>query len=585
MIRFCPAVLAVLVSLGVSVSSSTTESSATETHGAGAAGISTNKSQVPDDALAIVNGETIHSEDVERLLGRIHESAATEQRSDFDLERVMFRLVNDTLISQEARAMGMAEEPEIVEKLDRYRDELALRIFEREALGDRAEPTEEEIAALFAEQYRVVQLRVVSSYDEPGAEAMLAELRDGADMENMARERSVDPIAMRGGLMKPAPRIDLQREVAEIAFSMQVGELGGPIRTPLGWVVIRVEAFEDPDPSRLDELGPTLTALVRQKKAKALRAELVAKAREHHPVQLNQEVVAAITPKRLPDARLIPEIADPDAVVATVGGNAILASDYGAALIGRWKGVRNKEAAVAAAPIILKGLIQQRTLLAEAQRTEFDKLPAVQRRIHARETRLLVAKYLEEVVAVNIEVDQDEMRAYYEAHKNEFLRPPRVRVGQITVEQLEQAERIRDLLRDGADLGWLAEQHSIDGFKEKGGDRGWYEPTPGMDPFNDRLLEAEVGDVLEPFGTEGYFAVVKVLARKEQGPFSYEQISGNIRQAVLEEKMLAKIDRYINVLRDRSEIEIFEDRLRDLQVAGSMERDSDEGGTASGHGH
>jgi parvulin-like peptidyl-prolyl isomerase len=575
----------VLVSFGVGVASSVAETAPPADSPTATTEDSTDPIQVPDDALAIVNGEAIHAEDVERLLGRIHQSAADAQRSDFDLERAMFRLVNDALIAQEARAMGMADDPQIAEKLERYRNELALRYFEREAFGERAEATEEEITALFAEQYRIVQLRVVSSYDEPGAKAMLAELHGGADMETMARERSVDPIAIRGGLMKPAPRIDLQREVAETAFSMQVGELGGPIRTPLGWVVFRVEAFEGADPARLEELRPTLNALIRQTKTKALRAELVANAREHHPVRVNQDAVAAITPKRLPDARLIPEVPDPDAVVVAVGGHSVLASDYGAALIGRWKGVRNEEAAVVAAPIVLNGLIQQKLLLAEALRREFDQRQTVQRRIHAHETRLLVARYLEEVVAASVEVKHEELRAYYEAQKNDFLRPPRLRLGQITVEQLEQAERIRDLLRDGADLGWLAEQHSIDGFEAKGGDRGWFEPTPGLDSFNDRLLESEVGDVLEPFGLEGHFAVIKVLAREEQGPYPYEQISGNIRQAALEQKTLAEIDRYIDVLRDRSEIEVFEDRLNDLQIAGTMDHESDEGGTASGHGH
>ena len=293
----------------------------------------------------------------------------------------------------------------------------------------------------------------------------------------------------------------------------------------------------------------------------------------------------AIKPKRMPDARLIPDVPEPDAVALTVGDKAVTARDYGRALIARWKGVRNEEAAVASAPIILQSIIQRELLLAEALRKKTDELPAVQHRLHARETQLLVERYLEEVLSPRVEVDAKEMQSYYDEHKSQFLRPPRVRLGQITVETLEEARRIAGLLSEGADLRWLAERHSIDGFKAKGGDRGWYEPRPGVDPFNDNLLAAEVGAVLDPFGEPGSFLVVKVLAREEQGPYPYDEVSGNVRNAVYQKKLLEEIDRYITVLRSRSEIEIYEDRLTRLQIVGSVEEEHGAGGTAGGHGH
>ena len=209
--------------------------------------------------LAMVNGEAIPLAALEQHLSRIHSVADEAERSDFDLDRLMFKLINDVLIGQEARALGMAEDPKIVKKLEELREDLSLKLFEKEKIGDRAKPEEKKIRKTFQEQYRVVQLRTVSSYDEEGARQMLEELRAGEDMEAMALERSVDPIRLRGGLMKPAPRIDLQREVATVAFALAPGELGGPIRTDLGWTVIRVESFADADPERFEQ-GPAVLA-------------------------------------------------------------------------------------------------------------------------------------------------------------------------------------------------------------------------------------------------------------------------------------------------------------------------------------
>ena len=201
--------------------------------------------------------------------------------------------------------------------------------------------------------------------------------------------------------------------------------------------------------------------------------------------------------------------------------------------------------------------------------------------MHAHETQLLVPYYLREVVAAQVELTDEEKLAFYEKNKQTFLRPPRVRLAQITVPTLEQAEQIHKQLVDGADLTWLARQHSIDRLKETGGDRGWLEPSPGVDPFHDWVLHAQPGDVREPFGAEGNFIVVKAVAREEQGPYPYEQISGNVREALFNEKFRAQLDLFISTLRSRAEIEVYQDRLEQLAIRGTV----DESGEAGGHAH
>ena len=46
--------------------------------------------------IATVNGEPIHFEQLEQLLSAMHSGAAADRRQPPDLDRVVFRLVNDT---------------------------------------------------------------------------------------------------------------------------------------------------------------------------------------------------------------------------------------------------------------------------------------------------------------------------------------------------------------------------------------------------------------------------------------------------------------------------------------------------------
>jgi parvulin-like peptidyl-prolyl isomerase len=330
-----------------------------------------------------------------------------------------------------------------------------------------------------------------------------------------------------------------------------------------------VESFAEPDPERFEALQPSLRTLVRYRKAEALKDDLGSRLRQAHPVVIDQQAVAAVVAERLPDSRLMPQVEDPESIVARVGEREITAEDYGKALRARWKGVRNVEAARAAKPLVLERLIRDELMISEALSRGYGDTPEVERVVSASETQLLIPRILSEVVAADIEVTQEEMESYYEEHKNQYHRPPRVRIGQITVAERAEAERLAELLRQGADLAWLARQHSIDDFKDAGGDRGWATPKRSGDPIEEALLDAQPGDVLGPAAVGENFLVVRVITREEQGIYDFQEVSGNVRQAVNNREFQLALHDYIQKLRSRSEIVVNEDVLATLQITGT----------------
>ncbi len=532
--------------------------------------------------LAVVNGEPVYPEDAERQLAETHQQAQAGERAVFDLDRLVFRLVNDTLIAQEARAMGMLEEAPIPGKLEELRHQLAVQHLENEAVWRPATATDEEIREAFEREYRRVTLRVLTTLERDDAERALEDLRGGADFAKLAAERSVDPYKLRGGRVEDLARIDLQTELAQVAFDAAPGALLGPVRTSIGWSVVRVEAFSPADPDRFEAVRRDLRDLVRFRKGQALKAALAARLREKVPVEIDAEVLAGIAPERQPDARLMPKVGDRDAVLARVGDQTVTAGELGMALVWRWKGIRNEEAARAAVPLVLDGLLESKLLLAEALSRGYDRTPAVERRVAALEKDLLVDRYLKTVLGPAVTVDRDEMEAYYEAHRESFNRPPRFHVSQITVATPEEAREVARLAREGTDFAWLARRHSTDGYKETGGERGWVEPKPGGGDFDEALLAAQRGDVLEPMGAAGSWVVVRVNLREAQGPYPFEQVSGNVRSAVYAEKFQRLLADFVDKLRSRSDIEVDEAALAKLRITGTHE---DAPADPAGHGH
>ncbi len=76
--------------------------------------------------VGTVNGEPLYFEDLERLLGTLHSDVSQTQRRAMDLDQLVFRLVNDQLLAQEARILGMQDEEPIPSRLAALRERLAV---------------------------------------------------------------------------------------------------------------------------------------------------------------------------------------------------------------------------------------------------------------------------------------------------------------------------------------------------------------------------------------------------------------------------------------------------------------------------
>ncbi|RMF74427.1 MAG: hypothetical protein D6738_06410 [Acidobacteria bacterium] len=533
--------------------------------------------------ILVVNGEPVTTAQFEEALARMHADAPRTGRDGFDLDRLVFRVVNDVLIAQEARRLGMHEEEPTRGLVGAYREQLAVAMFRRREILDRAEPTDEQVRAAFDHEFARVTLRVLTCDTRDEADALLERLRAGEDFAALAKAHSVDSFSARGGLIENATRRNLRPELRQIVFALEPGALGGPVLTDAGWTILRLERFDPADPARFDEEQGVVRDRLRFAAAERLEKELVDRLAAEHPITIDDAVLAGLEPKRLSDGRLVPEVPDPAAIVARIEGvGAVSAEELAEALRRRWKTVRSAEAASASRRLVLDRLLRERLIRAEALARGFDRDPVVADRVRARENDLLAQRYLEEVLAAGIEIDRAAMEPWYENHKDRFRRPPRLRLTQITVADRATAEQVAELARSGTDPAWLARKHSIDRFADRGGDRGWYEPRPAVSEFERRLAEAQPGSVFGPEGAEGNWVVLIVTAREEQGHYGFREVSGNVRRAMFDEAFRRELHELITTLRKDATIEVREDELARLRIDGTLDEEPAQGGA---HGH
>jgi len=93
------------------------------------------------------------------------------------------------------------------------------------------------------------------------AEAALGRLRGGADFAQVAKEMSEDPAtASRGGDLGLIGAGELVPEVDKLIQSLKPGEIGGPVRSPFGYHVVKVFEVVPGSRKELKEVAPTLRA-------------------------------------------------------------------------------------------------------------------------------------------------------------------------------------------------------------------------------------------------------------------------------------------------------------------------------------
>ena len=110
---------------------------------------------------------------------------------------------------------------------------------------------------------------------EAKANALLKQIRDGANFDDVAKKNSDGPSAADGGTLGIFKRGQLAKELEDKTFAMKAGEVTDVIRTKQGYVILKVIEHQQAGiPSLKDALPKIQDALYMEKLQPALRAYL-----------------------------------------------------------------------------------------------------------------------------------------------------------------------------------------------------------------------------------------------------------------------------------------------------------------------
>jgi peptidyl-prolyl cis-trans isomerase C len=186
--------------------------------------------------------------------------------------------------------------------------------------------------------------------------------------------------------------------------------------------------------------------------------------------------------------------------------------------------------------------------------------PEIEARLDQFKKGLVADRFVQKIISERAVVSEDEVRAYYDAHVDEYTRE--LRVSHILVNTMEDATQVAEQLKTHT-FAWVARRYSIDKHTGVGGDLGFLSKGNMIPEFENVVFDMKIGEVSDVIESElGYHFVKVTDAREARNKLEYEEVAEDISRILLLAKREAVYDSLITTLRGESRIEILDPDLR-----------------------
>ncbi len=177
---------------------------------------------------------------------------------------------------------------------------------------------------------------------------------------------------------------------------------------------------------------------------------------------------------------------------------------------------------------------------------------------------------LERIRLVNYEVKskiilrEEEIREYYDTHKDEFTSRGKLRLSMILLKQEDPASRaeteairkkgdlIMQKIKDGEDFGQLAKKYSQGPGASEGGDLGLFNESDLNEEMLETVKDLPAGGVSPQIITPTGIRIMKITEKDPSGVKSFEQAASAIRTILYRKELDSKYAAWIKELRKKA---------------------------------
>lgn len=383
---------------------------------------------------------------------------------EFDTKRMALdSLIATRLLVQAAYEKGIDESEELARVVLASKDKFLLDVLYKNEIIDPAEPTDAELRDFYNHLDTRIHVSQIIVSDADTAQMIFERLKEGEPFEKLAYEYSIVPSAKKDkgdlGWVTWGSMVD---EAQQVAFQLEPGELAPPVKSFLGWHIVKVTGKQPNDPGgEFDEIKEDLRQQLRQMNQYRLRREFITSLQEQYPFAIDTATVDYLMHKResmyppqvlasLPESDFDLEQLDrneKELVLATWEGGQMTVMQYLTQIQQVPEQMRpslNDYDSLATMAFTLKG---NEVMAHLARQKGLESDPEYKRKLKLfRELNMADLMKNDSLPEVPDPTEQ-EVRDYYDENPDEFTTPAKVHIFEILVADELKAQQLKKQIR------------------------------------------------------------------------------------------------------------------------------------------
>ncbi|MDO5047421.1 MAG: peptidylprolyl isomerase [Anaerococcus sp.] len=180
-------------------------------------------------------------------------------------------------------------------------------------------------------------------------------------------------------------------------------------------------------------------------------------------------------------------------------------------------------------------IVNQELLLKDAYENGLDKDEEFLKEFDKVKRNMMI-NYAMHKIFESVKIDDKEIKAYYEDHKDTLNPPVLYQASHILIKDLEKAKSIKAEIDKGLDFSEAAKMYSMDPSKDNGGSLGKFPKGVMVKEFQEGLDSLEIGEVSEPVKSQFGYHIIKLENIENNQVNDYETIKDQVGQRLIMEK-------------------------------------------------
>jgi len=254
--------------------------------------------------------------------------------------------------------------------------------------------------------------------------------------------------------------------------------------------------------------------------------------------------------------------------LVVIGDTTVTVGDFAEQLADKSPYLRARSASPERRRELLDELVKFELLAKEAARRGLDKSDEVVRTKKQLMVQQMMKAEFEDKVKLS-DITDDEIKAYYDGHPEEFNKPAQVRASIIVAKDEVRAKKLLKQLQDKPDDNELfrelaSTQNDDPALKERFGDLQFFS-KPGEQVAGDPVVPASVAEAAfkldkigalapEPVTVEQGYAVVKLTGKRKELARTLDQTRRTIQHKLWRERREAAVDAFVKELRAKANV-------------------------------